>query len=127
MLRQEPLTFPYIPGYSGYATSKLALIKIMDYVQRENSSLDVFNMQPGLIESDMSRKSDLDMTEKDDICESPFHDLLLLSCSLLSIKSTTSGILRVACRPGLEVPQRESGLGQLGCEGVEGKSERDCQ
>jgi NAD(P)-dependent dehydrogenase (short-subunit alcohol dehydrogenase family) len=60
---------PYIPGYSGYAASKLALVKIMDYVQCENPLLDVFNLQPGLIESDMSRKSDLDMAEKDDICE----------------------------------------------------------
>ncbi|MCJ1377273.1 hypothetical protein MMC17_000365 [Xylographa soralifera] len=58
---------PYIPGYSGYAASKLAMVKVMDYVQQENPALRVFNLQPGVIETDMSRKSDLDMTVKDDI------------------------------------------------------------
>ena len=60
---------PYIPGYSGYSASKLAVVKVMGYVQDENPSLDVYNLQPGRIESDMSRKSDLDMKDKDDICE----------------------------------------------------------
>ncbi|MCJ1394764.1 hypothetical protein MMC18_007644 [Xylographa bjoerkii] len=58
---------PYISGYSGYAASKLATTKIMDYVQQENPALRVFNIQPGVVETDMSRKSGLDMTIKADI------------------------------------------------------------
>ena len=52
------LHIPYIPGYASYSSSKGALLRIMDYVQAENPTLRVFNLQPGTIESDMSRKSD---------------------------------------------------------------------
>lgn len=48
---------PYIPGYSGYSASKLAFWRIMEYFQQENPELRVFNLQPGRIETDMSRKA----------------------------------------------------------------------
>jgi NAD(P)-dependent dehydrogenase (short-subunit alcohol dehydrogenase family) len=50
---------PYIPGYSGYSASKLGFAKIMEYVQYENKEreLRVFNLQPGAVETDMTRKA----------------------------------------------------------------------
>ncbi|KAJ9609584.1 hypothetical protein H2200_005911 [Cladophialophora chaetospira] len=40
---------PYVPVSSSYATSKLASAKLFEYVQHENPSLRVFNIQPGAI------------------------------------------------------------------------------
>jgi NAD(P)-dependent dehydrogenase (short-subunit alcohol dehydrogenase family) len=57
---------PYIPGYSGYSASKLAFWRIMEYFQAENPDLRVFNLQPGRIESDMSRKAG-NIPTRDDI------------------------------------------------------------
>jgi NAD(P)-dependent dehydrogenase (short-subunit alcohol dehydrogenase family) len=59
----------HIPGYSGYAASKLAQMKIMEYVHFENSWLRVFNINPGAIATDMARKAGNIETE-DDIGES---------------------------------------------------------
>jgi NAD(P)-dependent dehydrogenase (short-subunit alcohol dehydrogenase family) len=42
---------PYVPGYSAYATSKIASAKVFEYLQHENPGLKVFNLQPGIIES----------------------------------------------------------------------------
>ncbi|EXJ58348.1 hypothetical protein A1O7_05773 [Cladophialophora yegresii CBS 114405] len=41
----------YVPGYSAYATSKIASAKAFEYLQHENPDLKVFNLQPGIIES----------------------------------------------------------------------------
>jgi len=46
---------PYIPGYSGYSSAKLATARIMEYVHQENSALRVFNVQPGAIETNMAK------------------------------------------------------------------------
>ena len=59
------LPFAFVPGYSGYSASKLAMTKIIENVQQENPSLRVFNLQPGIIETDMSQKSG--MPGRDDI------------------------------------------------------------
>lgn len=48
---------PYIPGYSSYSASKLSLAKIVEYVQHENPSLCVFNINPGAIATEMQAKS----------------------------------------------------------------------
>lgn len=48
---------PPIAGFSGYATSKLANAKLFDYVQVENPSLHVVNIQPGIVESSLNSKS----------------------------------------------------------------------
>ncbi len=49
--------FPAIPGLSGYATSKLAGTKLLDFVQAENPSLTVFNVHPGVVLTDINIKS----------------------------------------------------------------------
>ena len=54
---------PYIPGYSGYSTAKMASARFMEYLQHEESGLRVFNLQPGTIQTDMSRKAGNVQTE----------------------------------------------------------------
>jgi len=48
---------PIIPGNSGYAASKLAAAKLFDYIASENPNLHVVNVHPGLVDTEMSRKS----------------------------------------------------------------------
>ncbi|KAF3765748.1 NAD(P)-binding protein [Cryphonectria parasitica EP155] len=48
---------PLEPGVSGYAASKMAATKLFDYLALENPGLHIVNIQPGLIQSEMSRKS----------------------------------------------------------------------
>ncbi|TAQ86115.1 hypothetical protein B7494_g5559 [Chlorociboria aeruginascens] len=50
---------PYIPDFSGYSAAKLAAAKLMEYVQHENPELRVFNVQPGTVETNMAKKSEL--------------------------------------------------------------------
>lgn len=49
--------FPYVPGHSSYHLSKLAAIKLFDYVQAENPGLTTIHFHPGVIETSMSQKS----------------------------------------------------------------------
>jgi NAD(P)-dependent dehydrogenase (short-subunit alcohol dehydrogenase family) len=62
---------PYIPSYSGYSASKLASCKIMEYLQQENPELRVFNLQPGIIETNMAKKSGLIVDSYDEPGECP--------------------------------------------------------
>ena len=50
-------SFLNVPGFTGYAASKLAMARVAELVQLEQPGLRVFNVQPGLVESDMSKKS----------------------------------------------------------------------
>jgi NAD(P)-dependent dehydrogenase (short-subunit alcohol dehydrogenase family) len=56
---------PYLPGYSAYSVSKLALLRIAEYLQVENPELRVFQIQPGRIATDMQKRSGIDA--QDDI------------------------------------------------------------
>ena len=49
--------FPPIPGFSGYATSKLAGTKVFDYFQAENPQLRVVSVQPGVVVTTLNQKS----------------------------------------------------------------------
>jgi NAD(P)-dependent dehydrogenase (short-subunit alcohol dehydrogenase family) len=51
---------PALPGgMSAYAASKAAAIKLFEYVALENPGIHVVNVHPGVVESDMNRKSGL--------------------------------------------------------------------
>lgn len=51
---------PALPGgMSDYAASKAAAIKLFEYVALENPGIHVVNVHPGVVESDMNRKSGL--------------------------------------------------------------------
>jgi NAD(P)-dependent dehydrogenase (short-subunit alcohol dehydrogenase family) len=49
---------PPIPvGLSSYAVSKFALIKLMDYFAAENPHVKVLQVHPGVLKTDMNKKS----------------------------------------------------------------------
>jgi NAD(P)-dependent dehydrogenase (short-subunit alcohol dehydrogenase family) len=51
---------PAVPlGISAYAASKAAAIKLFEYVALENPGIHVVSVQPGVVQSDMNRKSGL--------------------------------------------------------------------
>lgn len=42
---------PFVPGFSAYATSKLAAARVFEYFQHEHPHLRVYNVQPGMVAS----------------------------------------------------------------------------
>ncbi|KAK5730573.1 hypothetical protein LTR15_000510 [Elasticomyces elasticus] len=48
---------PYAPGAAAYACSKLASAKLTEYLHHENPEWSVFNMQPGVVATDLARKA----------------------------------------------------------------------
>lgn len=48
---------PPLPGFSSYSSSKIAAVKLFDYIQAENPDLKVINLHPGVVETDMHAKS----------------------------------------------------------------------
>ncbi len=48
---------PFVPGHSGYAASKLAAAQMFDYFRMENPGLRVVQFHPGVIATDMSKKT----------------------------------------------------------------------
>ncbi len=57
---------PFVPTISAYSGSKIAVSKIMECVHHENPDLRVFNVQPGLINTAMAKKSGLISPDFDD-------------------------------------------------------------
>ncbi|RFU25953.1 hypothetical protein B7463_g10385, partial [Scytalidium lignicola] len=49
--------FPFLPGYSSYAGSKAAAVRLLDYIAGENAGVRVVSCHPGVIDTDMGRKS----------------------------------------------------------------------
>ena len=47
----------YFGPASGYATSKVAGMRLMDYLAGDNPHVNVYTLHPGIVESDMSLKS----------------------------------------------------------------------
>jgi NAD(P)-dependent dehydrogenase (short-subunit alcohol dehydrogenase family) len=45
---------PYIPGFSSYHASKLASVKLFDYIHKEHPELFVLNVNPGILKTQMS-------------------------------------------------------------------------
>ncbi|KAL7912404.1 hypothetical protein GGI35DRAFT_440167 [Trichoderma velutinum] len=48
---------PFMPGMTGYATSKIAATKFFEYVQAENPDLQVINVHPGVVITEMQQKT----------------------------------------------------------------------
>ncbi|CAG8949802.1 hypothetical protein HYFRA_00004126 [Hymenoscyphus fraxineus] len=46
-----------IPGFSSYAASKAAALRLVDYFRRENPDLHAVYLQPGVVRTEMSAKS----------------------------------------------------------------------
>ena len=121
---------PYIPGYSAYGGSKLAFAKIMEYVQIENEHrrLRVFSLQPGAIETDMSRKAG-NIETRDDIGKSCKHYLFQTSnekrMEELTISRTPGCSVCLACEQRRRLPPREVPVGKLGRGRAEGEKAGD--
>ena len=85
----------YHAGFSGYVASKLAIWRVMDFVQLENPGVKVFNLQPGRVETDMSRK--VNVPGRDDVgklCHTllnpnqgfgPFNSMRVITDTLTSL------------------------------------------
>jgi NAD(P)-dependent dehydrogenase (short-subunit alcohol dehydrogenase family) len=54
---------PYIPDYSAYAASKMATLRVMEYLSHEVPEMRVFQVQPGTVDTDMQRKSGRDVDD----------------------------------------------------------------
>ncbi|PQE18104.1 short-chain dehydrogenase reductase SDR protein [Rutstroemia sp. NJR-2017a BVV2] len=50
-------TIPSWPGFSAYAASKLAMLKIVEYFSVEREDIWAVNVHPGVVASDMNTKS----------------------------------------------------------------------
>ncbi|KAF2786538.1 NAD(P)-binding protein [Melanomma pulvis-pyrius CBS 109.77] len=46
-----------IPGFWAYSSLKLAIVKMFDFLQAEHPDLGVFNIQPGVVETELSHVS----------------------------------------------------------------------
>lgn len=44
---------PYLPGFSGYVTSKLAAAKLFDYLHYEHPDFFVLNFHPGIVKTEI--------------------------------------------------------------------------
>lgn len=69
---------PLIPGASGYAASKAAANKLFDYIAIENPGLHVVNVHPGMVETNMSRKSGHGGIDHSKFFKSPFEETELI-------------------------------------------------
>lgn len=85
---------PFLKGYSGYHTSKLASAKMFDYLHKEHPNLFVLNVHPGVIVTAMNDKT------KDSGTVLPFDDGMFshlqvdLSVQKLTLYSGPSRFLR---------------------------------
>lgn len=50
-------TLPYIAGYSSYATSKMAAVKLYEYLQQEYPTRHFVSIHPGVVETAMDVKT----------------------------------------------------------------------
>jgi NAD(P)-dependent dehydrogenase (short-subunit alcohol dehydrogenase family) len=46
-----------LPGFWAYASLKLAIVKMFDFLQAEQPDLSVFNIQPGVVETELNQVS----------------------------------------------------------------------
>ena len=46
-----------LPGLSAYAGSKLAQVKVLEFLTVDNSDVFVVSLHPGMVDMDMFRKS----------------------------------------------------------------------
>jgi len=55
------------PGFSGYSASKTAAARTLDFMQGENPNVRVISVQPGVVATDMNKKSGITTMPYDDI------------------------------------------------------------
>jgi len=68
------------PTFSSYGASKIAFVRALDFVQAENPDLRFVSLQPGIIDTDMNRKSGITSMPYDDV-NLPAHFAVWLASS----------------------------------------------
>jgi NAD(P)-dependent dehydrogenase (short-subunit alcohol dehydrogenase family) len=58
---------------SSYTASKLAGAQILEFIAEEYPHVKAFNLSPGIVDTDMSRKSGLESHQIPDVAELPAH------------------------------------------------------
>lgn len=61
-----------IPGFWAYASLKLAIVKMFDFLQAEHPDIAVFNIQPGVVETELNQVSNF-RGQDDGKSMNPFH------------------------------------------------------
>jgi NAD(P)-dependent dehydrogenase (short-subunit alcohol dehydrogenase family) len=110
---------PMSEGLSSYAASKLATAKMMEYFAHENPNVRVHSIHPGVIESEMARKSaeggqSLVFDESELIVCIGFDPLKPVANTHLYNSQPTSLIRRMDRQSRSLVPQGKIRLVQLG-------------
>jgi NAD(P)-dependent dehydrogenase (short-subunit alcohol dehydrogenase family) len=111
---------PFAPGHGSYHASKIAAFKLFDYIQIENPDLIVMHFHPGVIDTDMARKSYAAGTPKMQGSNGghfPSSQNFYSQTTVLTAATSQSPCL-VCCvvrKPRGAIPKRQVPLGQLGC------------
>ena len=79
-----PATTPFLAKASSYSTSKLALSRFYEFLAAENPDLNVFVIHPGVVETAMYVKSQmeqigLEASDKSELLETPQIMLMLIN------------------------------------------------
>jgi NAD(P)-dependent dehydrogenase (short-subunit alcohol dehydrogenase family) len=64
---------PILGPMSGYAASKLAAASVIEYLQSEHPEMKAFNVQPGVVKSDMHKKAGQESLQASDSPELVAH------------------------------------------------------
>lgn len=111
---------PFVPGSSSYHGSKLAAVKVFDYLHFENPELRVLQFHPGVVQSSLSQKSfdsgiprpTMDDGESLDLCavlEQPGLELTLCN------SFPPGQLCGLVCQLRVGESSRPVSVGQLGC------------
>jgi len=74
-----PPVTPFLAKSSAYSTSKLALARFYEFLAAENPDLNVFVMHPGIVETAMFSKSEMELSALTDKIQLPAHFAVWLS------------------------------------------------
>ncbi len=107
--------FRYFVPFSGYASSKAALARVMDHVAVENPHVRVYNVHPGQVETDMVKETGMSLPSYDSR-KSGYPEYSILIPYLTGYSQPCSCILCVSCKYGRRVSKGKVPVGKLGCK-----------
>lgn len=110
------------PRPSGYCVTKGANLKLMDFFAAENPEIHVVNVQPGVVETELSPTGTFKTTD-----DRKYHGISISAHTLTEPHNGGSpwSLLRLASLFRGQDSQKKIRLGQLGCTRVDGSCQRD--
>lgn len=110
------------PRLSGYCVTKGANLKLMDFFAAENPDIHVVNVQPGVVETELSPTGTFKTTDN-----RKYFGKSISTHTLTETHNSGSPwpLLRLASLFRSPVSQKQICLGQLGCTRVDGSRQRD--